>query len=807
MEQPGKEGVPTILILDDEESILASLRSVLRREGYDLKLFSSGEKALEFLHSDPVDIIVSDMRMPIMTGVEFLNRASALAPNATRIMLSAFEDKHIVLESVSRGLVHHYILKPWEDEDFRALLRNALVVNREVGESDLKKVIASVQGLPVPNVFSEKLRLLLEKGESSLGDIAGEVEKHPSMVAKILKIANSVHFATRNPIVTVSEAIFFIGVEQISALSVGLESFASVSHAMDPQHQHIVDDLWNRSLRRALLARSIARSRSAFEDHNLVYIAALLLDIGYVLRLCKQPREYLGYLHLVKENGTPSFDAEKEIFGVTHDIVGKVLLDYWNIPAPIGDAVGRHHGETRGETVMQIIQMADILEGHGEASGPHDPSVGRLVDEWRANTEGGTRQEEAPAVSVSVQERSFEPNKKVLFVDDEEKILQAFKSLLRKEDLRIFTLNDSQRIQEMCDTEGPFAVVLSDQRMPVYDGVKVLEIVKASSPDTVRVMVTGYSDPKDTARAINLAGITYFISKPWVDAEMKRNLVDWVAKYNLSLENRHLVDELKQKNESLREILEGTVSQTTRILSDMVAYVSPEAAGQVDRLRKLGTAIVKTIPNVSGREKWEIMRAIDLHNLGLVTLPAWILVTLNKDGLRAIDRFVAARNHYLQAAELLKNIPRFEGVAQIIKFMHKDFDGNGPPAEFKCVGMELPLGARLLHILLDLESQSTERFFGRAVLEQMMKRPEKYDVALIQRILGTGAPAKLTIEERELTIEEMEPGMVLMDDVRSNKNDLLIRARTILTQTSINILLQWQAGDRIDKRFKVRAQV
>ena len=88
----------------------------------------------------------------------------------------------------------------------------------------------------------------------------------------------------------------------------------------------------------------------------------------------------------------------------------------------------------------------------------------------------------------------YKRNTRVLYVDDEQALLTVFGLLLRKEGVEIHTLQDPTQIGSMLDEHGPFAIVLSDQRMPGMDGVKVLEAVAHRHPSTVRVMVTGFVD-------------------------------------------------------------------------------------------------------------------------------------------------------------------------------------------------------------------------------------------------------------------------------------------------------------------------
>jgi response regulator RpfG family c-di-GMP phosphodiesterase len=392
---------------------------------------------------------------------------------------------------------------------------------------------------------------------------------------------------------------------------------------------------------------------------------------------------------------------------------------------------------------------------------------------------------------------TFTPNRNILYVDDEDHLLAAFQSLLRKEDISTFVLNDSTRIDEMLRDVGPFALVVSDQRMPGTDGVTVLQTVRQVHPETIRILMTGYADFDATLRAVNNGGISKYVSKPWNDEELRAIVRESVNRYNLVKENTYLVERLRAKNLQLEQVLDGTVAQTARILSDMVGYINPQIGAYVDRIKRLGLAALSLMPEVEPQERWDISRALDLFCLGLAVLPAWVQVSLNKHGLSALDRFPVATNHNLLAAGLLKDIPQFGGVARIVQFQERDFDGSGEPSGEQARGKDIPLGARLLHILIDLEKQSSANFKGREVLERMVNKRAKYDTELISRMLGFEKTGRTSVRQASLAVNDLKPGMVLLDEVVTQSGHCLLKPASSLTETSISILQQWDTRDPI----------
>ncbi len=116
----------TLLLVDDEPSILSALRRLFRPEGHHLLLAESGAQALKLLEEQPVDLIISDMRMPEMDGAAFLKQAKAKVPGTIRILLTGYADMQATVSAINEGEIYRYIAKPWNDQDLIMLVRDAL---------------------------------------------------------------------------------------------------------------------------------------------------------------------------------------------------------------------------------------------------------------------------------------------------------------------------------------------------------------------------------------------------------------------------------------------------------------------------------------------------------------------------------------------------------------------------------------------------------------------------------------------------------------------------------------------------------
>jgi response regulator RpfG family c-di-GMP phosphodiesterase len=118
--------IPTILIVDDDENILNALKRLFRKENYQILTAKSGEEGLKILDEQEVDLIISDLKMPFMNGVEFLSKAKEKNPDALRIMLTGHADLQSVLDAIDKGQVYRFLLKPWDDEDLRMSIKHAI---------------------------------------------------------------------------------------------------------------------------------------------------------------------------------------------------------------------------------------------------------------------------------------------------------------------------------------------------------------------------------------------------------------------------------------------------------------------------------------------------------------------------------------------------------------------------------------------------------------------------------------------------------------------------------------------------------
>ncbi len=164
-----------ILFIDDEQHILNALERCLRKEPYQCRFVGSGAEALEKLSQQPYDIVVSDMRMPKMTGVELLKHVASQYPQTLRLVLSAWADSNDILDAINEGHIYRYIIKPWDDRALKAVLRQAV----EVKELQVKN------------------QELMEKLQQHNRELEQRVEQRTAELMKIRNIAEIGKYASQ----------------------------------------------------------------------------------------------------------------------------------------------------------------------------------------------------------------------------------------------------------------------------------------------------------------------------------------------------------------------------------------------------------------------------------------------------------------------------------------------------------------------------------------------------------------------------------------------------------------------------------
>ncbi|MCL5020230.1 MAG: response regulator [Bacteroidetes bacterium] len=374
---------PTIVILDDEVAILASIKSLFRKFPYRFNLFTSMNMALQQLRTGHVDIVISDLRMNETNGLVFMKEVMSIAPSAKRILMSGFEDKSVVLLALSTGLINHFIYKPWEDSEFIQLISKYIESLAPSKIQESTDILAGFEDIPSPVLFQEKLNQMLSDMNAPLSKIVEEIEKNPALVARLLRIANSVHLGIQKKVSSVRQAVLFIGLDYLSSVVTALEAFQSYSSKVTERYAGLIEEMSLTAVHRAMIAKEIAARWPGIESKYIPHVASLLQDIGLFARICLKPEMFDIYSKTVQDRKISPLEAELAVFdNSTHEKIGAAILDDWNFPSEIVDIVRAHHTQEASTDYMKIIQLAMLISDPTDDY-PHDESLLDLVPEWR----------------------------------------------------------------------------------------------------------------------------------------------------------------------------------------------------------------------------------------------------------------------------------------------------------------------------------------------------------------------------------------------------------------------------------------
>ncbi|MBC8414390.1 MAG: response regulator [Nitrospira sp.] len=327
-----------ILFVDDEKNILSSLKRLFMYKEYIINLANSGEEGLEILKNNPhIGIVVSDQRMPYMSGVDFLEKVRELAPDTLRILLTGYADIEAVADAINRGGAYRYIAKPWKDEEMVQVIAEAVKRHSLVKENKNLQIIVARQNQELKKWNAE---LEIDVQQQSM-----EIQNKND---KLQELNRNLQKSFKHTIMA------FAGLIDLRDISTG-------------NHSHNV----------AEIAVAIARQMELpAGETEAISIAALLHDIGKI----GMPD------NLLKKNLSDMNEYERAAYE-KHSVLGQNVVKAVDHLAHSGLYIRNHHelydgsgfpDKLQGESIPQgsrIIAYADYYE-----RAVYGPGKGRSID-------------------------------------------------------------------------------------------------------------------------------------------------------------------------------------------------------------------------------------------------------------------------------------------------------------------------------------------------------------------------------------------------------------------------------------------
>lgn len=346
-----------ILLVDDEKDNLQALQRLLRGL-FQVTLTTSPLEALKLISTQKFHVIVSDQRMPDMTGVELLEKAKKLCPQATRVLLTGYTDIESVIDAINRGHIYRYIAKPWDPEDLKLTLKQANEAYRlrsEVEEKNkaLEKSLAELSLLDKAkarflSLISHELNTPLTVLQSFMSLLSqSQAELSKDLQKSVSALSQAVHRFSE----IVNEVLTYTRLEATDQLK-----FKSVD--IDTAHEHLVSKL------RAAAEKKKVRIQfqqgqvgTAHLDWEKMELALTRIMMAIIHRALPDSEIQMGSL---KENEQVLLDIRWQ---------GEMLPQDAFKPFETGSSEMHHHKNLG----LSLALAKLIIEGHGGSISPTDP--------------------------------------------------------------------------------------------------------------------------------------------------------------------------------------------------------------------------------------------------------------------------------------------------------------------------------------------------------------------------------------------------------------------------------------------------
>ena len=357
---------------------------------------------------------------------------------------------------------------------------------------------------------------------------------------------------------------------------------------------------------------------------------------------------------------------------------------------------------------------------------------------------------------------------RILLVDDDNNILDGYRRSLSREFLMETALGGQQALDLAANV--PFAVVVSDMRMPGMDGIQLLSKIKAQSPDTIRVMLTGNADMETAINAINEGSIFRFLNKPCSKEMMAKTLTAALVQYRLVTAEKQL--------------LEQTLSGSIQVLTEVLSLVNPAAFSRAERARRYIHHVVTKmkLPNV-----WQYEVAAMMSQLGCVTLASETIEAVYSGEKLSANEQAQYDAHPSVAYDLLSKIPRLEPIAWMIEHQ------NRPVREVdESERKDIRLGAEILRLTLAYEKLIHKGSSRTEAVHTLSSQNKKFSPEFFDALVELD-PNSEEGEMRQCRIEALATGMIIQQDVRTGEGELLVSKGQEVTSPLLSKLKNFHA--------------
>ncbi len=380
-----------IIFVDDEPSILGiyEMLQPFLGEGYTVTTAPGGPEALALFAEQPFDLIVSDLTMPRMTGIELLTEVAKISPATARIVVSGFADE--VTAAKCLMVAHRYFTKPFSPTALTKVIISLCEARNRVAHGRIREHVGRIDAIPTLSKTYLELTKALRSTTLSLREISSIIEQDLALTAKVLQTVNSVRFAPARRIQNVFDAVQLIGFEVVRALVLSIQVF---EFCKSTSRTELFQTVWSHSLRTAIRAKRLAEFENlSMEACEETFLLGLLHDIGKVILGASCPEQYQNLWAEHRESSLELIEAERASFEADHAQVGALLLRLWGLPEAVSAGVEMHHSidalEVQDFCPIIAVHLAQELAPGRLQPAPNHKLIQQLglethLPDWRA---------------------------------------------------------------------------------------------------------------------------------------------------------------------------------------------------------------------------------------------------------------------------------------------------------------------------------------------------------------------------------------------------------------------------------------
>lgn len=375
---------------------------------------------------------------------------------------------------------------------------------------------------------------------------------------------------------------------------------------------------------------------------------------------------------------------------------------------------------------------------------------------------------------------------KILMVDDEDSVLVGYQRMFRNE-FQIDTAPGGAAALTALAATGPYAIVVSDMRMPEMDGAKLLRKIKLLAPDTIRIMLTGDDDIHNAVSAVNEGSIFRFLTKPCNKDTLAKALTAGLIQYRLLMAEK--------------DLLENTLQGSIQVLTEVLSLVNPAAFGRALRVRRY---IHQVATQMALASPWRFEVAAMMSQLGCVTLHPETIEAVYSGRPLPADEQTRFDAHPGVAHELLSKIPRMEPIAWMIAHQNDSAPIAGDIAGVAAADMRL--GANLLRATLAFDELVSKGLSQSEAASRLSREHADFDPRIFQALAELDGE-KSRMEVRSCDIDELVPfDMVLEEELRTKGGLLLVAKGQEVTSTLILKLKSFLEKGAIGRKVAISAK-